>query len=189
MAKDVDQIVVGANGTVRVAPVGTAEPADIDAAFGAGWVDLGYTSEDGVTVTDSNTLETIPVWQLFYPARRIITERDFTVAFALRQFSGQQVEFAFGGGEVTSDGAGKYRFTPPAPEDLDERALAIEWLDGDKTFRLILPRGMVTENVETQVVRTAAADLPVTFGVIGTDTGQPWYLLTDDPDFADAVGS
>lgn len=189
MSKDTDQIVVGANGTVRVAPLGTPEPADIEAAFDAAWTDLGYTTEDGVTVTDSKTLENIPVWQLFYPARRIITERDFTVAFALRQFSGRQVEFAFGGGAVTADGAGKYRFTPPAPETIDERMLSVEWVDGDKTFRLILPRGIVTENVETQVVRTAASDLPITFGIVGQDGVDPWYLLTDDPDFADAVGS
>lgn len=188
MPKDTDQIVVGANGTVRVAPLGTTQPADIDAAFAAGWTDLGFTSEDGVTITDSKTLETIPVWQLFYPARRIVTERDFTVAFTLRQFSGAQVEFAFGGGSVSADGAGKFRYTPPAPETLDERMLSVEWLDGDTTFRLIIPKGMVTENVETKLVRTAAADLPITFGVIGDDAiSAPWYLLTDDPSFAEAT--
>lgn len=185
--KTTDQIVVGANGTVRVAPTGTPEPADINAAFDGAWVDLGFTSEDGVTATDAKTLETIPVWQMFYPGRRIITERDFTLAFALRQFAGAQVEFAFGGGEVSADGPGAFRYTPPAPEVIDERMLAVEWLDDDKTYRLILPKGMVTENVETKIVRTAASDLPITFGVIGEDGVDPWYLLTDDPAFAEAT--
>lgn len=186
MPKDTDQIVVGANGSVRVAPLATADPADIAAAWPAGWVDLGYTSEDGVTFTDAKTLEAIPVWQLLYPARRVITERDATAAFVLRQFGPDQVKLAFGGGDITEDGGpgtGNFRYTPPPPEDLDEQRLGIEWLDGDKTFRLIMPRGIVTENVETNIVRTAAQDLPITFGIVGQDGVDPWYLLTDDPAF------
>lgn len=183
MAKDTDQIVVGANGTVRVAPTDTADPADVTAAWPAGWVDLGYMSEDGVTFTDAKTLEAIPVWQLLYPARRVVTERDATAAFVMRQWGPDNVELAFGGGEITVDVAGAFRYTPPPPETIDERRLGIEWLDGDKTFRLIMPKGIVTENVETNIVRTAAADLPITFGILGEDGVDPWYLLTDDPAF------
>lgn len=187
MPKNTEEIVVGANGTIRAAATSVAEPADISAAFAAGWVDLGYASEDGVTALDSKTLERINVWQLFYPARRIIVDRDFTLAFALRQFSGIQVELAFGGGEVTEDGAGKYRFTPPDPEVIDERKLSVEWIDGDNTYRFIIPKGMVVDNVETKIVRSAASDLPITFGVNGTEGEAPWYLLTDDPTFAEAT--
>ena len=188
MTKNVDEIVVGANGSLWVAPVGTAAPADETAAPGVGWVDLGYASEDGVTVTDSKTLESIPVWQLFYPARRIVTERDLALSFVLRQWNGENVKLAFGGGEVTEPvpASGSYKYTPPDPEAIDERALMIDWADGTKHYRLVLTRGMVTENVETNLVRTAAADLPITFGLIGDDTGEPWYLLTDDPAFAPA---
>lgn len=187
MGKDVDEIVVGANGTVWVAPVGTAAPADESAAPGAGWVDLGFTSEDGVTLSDAKTFERIPVWQLFYAARIIVTERDLNLSFNLRQWSGVKVKLAFGGGEVTEPTSGKFKYTPPSPADIDERALLLDWSDGTKKYRLVQPRGMVTEAVETNLVRTAAADLPITFGLLGTDGVDPWYLLTNDPAFADAV--
>ncbi len=191
MGKDVDEIVVGANGTVWVAPVGTAAPADEAEAPGAGWVDMGYTSEDGATLTDSKTLEQIPVWQLFYAARRIITERDLNVAVVLRQWSGEKVKLAFGGGEVTEPDVvgnpGKYKYTPPSPGEIDERAYMLDWVDGTKHYRLVIPRCMVTENVETNLVRTAAADLPITVGILGSDGVDPWYLLTDDPAFAESV--
>lgn len=186
MAADVDQIVVGANGKLWTAPVGTAAPADEDAAPGAGWVELGFASEDGATLTDSRTLEPIPVWQLFYPARRIVTERDFSVAFVLRQWSADTVSLAFGGGTITEPSPGHFKYAPPSPEDIDERALMVDWQDGAKHYRLVLPRGVVTENVETNLVRTGAADLPITFGIIGSETGDPWYLLTDDPAFESA---
>jgi hypothetical protein len=182
MAKDVDEIVVGANGTIWVAPVATALPTSPTAAP-TGFTDLGYVSEDGVTATDSKTLEPIPVWQLFYPARRVVTERDFMVAMVLRQWSKATTELAFGGATVTEPSPGVYRLTPPDPAFIDERAMLVDWADGNKHYRLVLPRGMVTENVETQLVRTAASDLPVTFGILGSDTEDPWYLLTDDPAF------
>ncbi len=190
MAKDTDGIVIGANGTIRVAPVGTAIPTTSAANFAVGWVDLGYVSEDGVTVTDSRELESIPVWQLFYPARRIVTGRDLSIAFVLRQWSTDTVSLAFGGGEFTWVGSGQYKYEPPAPEFIDERSLAVDWIDGDKNYRLIIPKGMVTENVETNITRTAAADLPITFGIIGTDdAGAPWTLLTDDPAFATLISA
>lgn len=188
MPQDTDEIVVAANGNIYVAPVGTAEPADVATAWPAGWVDLGYASEDGVTVTDSKTLERIPVWQLFYPARLIITERDFRVAFSLRQWNTSTVRLAFGGGTVTDTaGAAPYTFTPPAPGAIDDRALGVEFIHGAFTYRLVVPRGMVTDDVESQLVRTAAADLPITFGVIGQAGADPWFLMSDDPAMAPAA--
>lgn len=181
--KDVAEIVVGANGTIRFAPVGTAAPASEAAVVDAAWVDAGYASEDGVTFTDAKTLEEIPVWQLFGPARRIVSARDVTVAFALRQWSGPNLKFALGGGTITAPSPGHFKYVPPDPEDVDEKALMIDWADGTKLYRLVLIRGMVTENVETNLVRTAAADLPITFALNWDDAGDSWYLLTNDPAF------
>lgn len=181
--KNVDEIVVGANGSIWTAPIGTAAPADETAAPGAGWVDLGYATEDGVTVTDAKTLEAIPVWQLFYAARRIVTERDLTLGFGLRQWGHEKVKLAFGGGEVTEPAPGHFKYTPPSPEELDERSFMIDWIDGTKKYRLVVARGIVSENVETNITRGAAADLPITVSLIGDDAGDPWYLLTNDPAF------
>lgn len=186
MAKDTDEIVVGANGTIWIAPVGTAAPASQSAAPGAGWVDIGFTSEDGVTLTDSKTLESINVWQLQNPARRIVTERDTQVAFVARQWNADTVKLAFGGGEVTEVTAGNYKYEPPDPEEIAEYALMVDWHDGDKDYRFVMPRGMVTDNVETNLVRTAAADLPITFGAIGDDGVKPFYILSNDPVFETA---
>lgn len=183
MAKDVDDIIVGANGTVWVAPVGTAAPTTPVAVPGAGWLDLGYTSEDGVSLVDGKTVEPIRVWQLFHAARRVVTERETTISFVLRQWGKDQVKLAFGGGTVTEPTAGVFKYEPPNPEDLDERALMIDWADGAKHYRWINLRGNVSDNVESQLVRTAAVDLPIAFGILGTDGVKPWYLLTDDPAF------
>lgn len=189
MTNNADQITVGANGSVHVAPVGTTAPADIDAALDAAFVELGYVNEDGVTFLDGKTVEPINVWQSFYAPRRIMTGKEASATFALVQWNRDNFGLAFGGGEVTEDGAGKYRFTPPEPGPIDEREMVIEWQDGDKDYRLIIPRGMVTDNVETQLVKSAAGELPIVFGVNGEDGVAAWYLLTNDPAFAPAGSS
>lgn len=183
-AKEVDQIVVGANGSVWVAPVGTAAPASEIAAYGAGWIELGYVSEDGVSIKEARTIKDIMVWQLFYAARKIVTSRAFEAKLSLSQWSLTTVPLAFGGGAVTEVTSGHYKYTPPSPETIDERALGIDWIDGTKHYRLIIPRGLVSADTESKLARTDAALLPITFAVIGDDAGgAPWYILNDDPAF------
>lgn len=187
MGKNADEIVVGANGSIWTAPLGSPLPASIADPFGDAWTDLGYASEDGVTWTDSKSLNSIRVWQEFYDARRVIESREGTLAFSLMQWNGDTVSIAFGGGDVTEDEPGMYRYTPPAPELIDERMLGVEWEDGDKDYRLVYPKGMTTDDVETNIVRTDAGMLPITFGLLGNNGADPWFFQTNDPAFASAV--
>lgn len=187
--KNVEEIVVGANGAVWVAPLTAELPEHPTAPLGNDYLNLGYLNEDGVKQTDGKTVNAIMVWQMFYPARRIVTEREFMVAFMLRQWSQSTFPLAFGGGDIEAiDGYdGMFRYSPPPPEYIDERIMVVDWVDGIRNYRVVMPRGMVTENVETNIMRTAAADLPITFAINGQEGQDPWYLLTDDPAFAPAA--
>lgn len=180
--KSTDQIRVFANGSVYVAPAGTAAPADFEAALDPLLIDLGYTSEDGVGMTKGRTIEPINVWQLLYPARRVITEEDLSINFALRQWSQDTVALAFDGGTFTAAGTG-FKYEPPASPTLQEKLVVIEAVDGAYTYRWIFPKMIVQENGDTQLVRSSAADLPLTLGIIGVDGVAPWHLLTNDPAF------
>lgn len=184
-----DEVVVGANGQIYVGATGQAEPTDATTALVGTYSQLGFVSEDGVSFTDSKTVEAIGAWQSFYAIRRIITGRELTVSFQLRQWNDATVPFALGGGTVTEPSPGEYTYTPPAPETIDERSLILDWQDGDKNYRLWIPRGMVTENVETNLTRTAAADLPITFAAISDGADDAYILFTDDPAFEAGSGS
>jgi len=189
MAKNADEIVVGSNGSIYTAPLGSPIPASIGSAFGVAWSELGYASEDGVTWVDGKSLNSIRAWQSFYDLRRVVESKEGSLAFQLMQWTGQNVLLAFGGGTVTEPVPGDYRYTPPDPEEVDERMLAVEWQDGDYDFRLTFPKGMVAENVEVNVVRTEAALLPITFSLLGEAGVEPFILDTNHPAFAAAVGS
>ncbi len=184
MANDADAIVVAGTGRVLAAPVGTAAPADLTTAYGAAWVEMGFTNENGVTFSDGKTVEDIAVWQGFYPVRQIVTAREGSVAFGLRQWDKFTVPLAFGGGVISTPTAGVFKYEPPEAGTLDERALSVEITDGIKKFRFFVPKGLVREGVETNFTRTSAADLPITMGVLGTDSAKPWYFLTNDTNFS-----
>lgn len=182
--KDAGELVVGSNGSIYTAPLGSALPDSIDDPLSEAWPDLGYASEEGVTWVDGKTMEPIRAWQSFYDLRRLVASKEGSLAFQLMQWNRDTVELAFGGGTVTEPAPGAYLYTPPEPQDVDERMMAVEWEDGDSDFRLIFPKGIVSENVETNIVRTAAALLPITFALLGQDGVPPFILQTNHPAFA-----
>lgn len=183
-----DEVVVGANGRILVAPVGTAAPVDITADPSATWVELGYASDEGVTFTVGKEIEDVNAWQSFFPIRKIVTAMSGELAFELAQWNRDTVPLAFGGGLVTEPSAGAYHYEPPEPGTVDERALILEFEDGAKSYRIVVPRGMVTEDVETEINKAPNSVLPITFAALGEAGVAPWYLDTDDPAF-EPVGS
>lgn len=195
MAQDSAEVVVGGNGKVYVAAAGTAVPTDFT-ALPAAWINVGYVSEDGVTFRGDAEIEDINAWQSFYPIRKLVTSRSATIEFIMRQWNGETLKLAFGGGSVVTSG-GTTTYAPPQPSVNDERAMVVEWLDGSETYRLVIPRGRVDGEVETNIVRTSAADLPVSFAATpnteasslsspptaGELITQPWYLITNTTSF------
>jgi hypothetical protein len=183
MAQTSTEVVVAANGQIYVGPVGAPAPDSWDDALAASYTEVGFVSEDGATITDSKEIENISAWQSFYPIRRIVTSREFTVSFAMRQWNAENIKFAFGGGTVSAASGGGYKFVPPQPDELDERSLVLDWQDGDKHYRLFIPRGMATEATEVTLTRTAAADLAITFAALSDGVDPAYTLFTDDPAF------
>lgn len=196
MSVDANEVVVGANGAVYVAPAGTAVPTTPTVALNAAFVEVGYVSEEGITFTGGAEQEDILAWQSFYPIRKIITARTAGMEFVMKQWNESTVKLAFGGGTIDRNGA-VTTYVPPSPSELDVRALVVEWQDGANDYRLVIPRGQVSGEVSTQLVRNSAADLPVSFAATpsgeadtlsspptaGQLLTQPWYLLTDQTGF------
>lgn len=181
-----DAITVAANGNVYVGALTDTPPTDPSETPSSPFLHTGLISEEGATFVDGKTLEPIPVWQLFYPARHVVTEKEANVNFAMREWNRVTVPLAYGGGDITEPTPGIYRFAPPAPGTIDNRQMIIKWVDGDKDYMLIVPKGMVSEDVETNLIKSAASDLPITFGVVGQESVDPWYILTNDPAWAPA---
>ena len=188
MAQDARQIRVAVGGgDVAFAPVGSTLPEDVTTALDPAFVIGGYTTEEGATYSYTPEVTEIRSWQSKTATRILLTGADISVRCSLQQQNAANLQFAFGGGRVETVRSGLYKYTFPADDAaLQENALVLVWKDGPYDFRLVLPRGAVSEGVESQVNRTDASLLPITFRALG-GTGNTPFLLTNDPAYE--VGS
>lgn len=189
MWNDADELVVAANGAVYFAPVGTTLPKQGDsptAKLNAAFIGAGYITEDGATLSVGSEVTDFMAWQSRQPIRRDRQTQDIQFSFAFQQWNEENIPFAFGGGVVVAHGGGVFSYSFPEANDvLDERSLVVDAQDGDNNYRIVIPRGNVTESVETSFKRTETAQLPITFkGLDPASGGAPAYLLTDSAGFA-----
>lgn len=181
---DSADLIVGGNGQVYVAPLGTALPTTTTGALNAAFLGLGYLTEDGVSWSVARETQDFPAWQSFDPVRTAMTGRTVQATFSLQQWNEDTVPLAFGGGAITGT-TPNYKYELPDPEQgTDERSVVIDVQDGTETIRFVLPRGLVVESVETQFQRGATAVLPITFKLLKPSTGKIATIYTDSDAFA-----
>lgn len=184
-SKQPAHVTVAGTGTVWVAPEGTAIPVDLTAPP-TPWLDTGYTSEDGVTVTMSRDQEEIMAWQAVDPVRVLVTAEPKTVELELLEFDRTSIGLAFRGGSWTGTAPGPFTYMPPSAGAQDVRAMIIDGLDGAKKFRLNYPRVQLQGDVEYVLTRTDAVRLPLEFAVLASTPS--WSIVGDLPGFDVAGG-
>ena len=188
MALDADQLVIPGSGHVYVGDANETFPATIGTAVttsgASGFVELGYTTESGVSFSVGRVTKEIKSWQSGYPLRRLITDTPTTVSFSLLQFTYASFRLAMGGGAIGNAGGSNYFYEPPDPDFADERSLIIEASDGDYDYRWLFRRVMLSDSVNFNLVRTEAIAFPLTFDVLesGTPSQKPWAFQTNDPE-------
>jgi hypothetical protein len=175
-SKQAAHVTVAGTGTVWVAPEGTAIPAVLTTPP-TPWLDVGYTSEDGVTLTFSREQEEINSWQSAEPVRVLVTNEPKTIELELLEFDRNSIGLAFRGGAWTGTAPGPFTYTPPAPGSSDVRAMLIDAKDSGKTFRYCFPRVQTQGDVESILSRTDAVRLPLEFAVLASTPS--WSIIGD----------
>jgi hypothetical protein len=185
-----DEMTVAADGEIYIGDVGVTLPTDATSAVGTGLFGLGLTSEDGVTFINTPEITDFRSWQSRQATRRERTGEEVQAAFSLQQWNEESVPFALGGGTITNPSTGVYKYTPPeAGDPVDERAMVIDLVDGDRKMRIVYPRGSVTEAVESQFQAAALAVLPITFKALRPADGSSTYEIYFNDADAFASGS
>jgi len=109
--RTVTEVLIG-TGTLYIAPVGTAFPADPTVAPGGSFIDIGY-SEEGWTFVLDRTIESVMAAEEFDPLKVLQTARETHVRGATLQASLENIKIAMGGGTITTPGTYD-KYTPPA---------------------------------------------------------------------------
>jgi hypothetical protein len=186
MALDSGDIRVAGMAHIYLAPLDTPFPAwEIEPA--TPWMELGYVTTDGITATYGREVTEIYAMQSSDPVRIISTRTPKTIGFAMMQQGRDQLILAMGGGSYALEAAETdvFRYTPPDPSAIDERAMLVEMIDGLYTYRWEYPRVQNREGVEQKLVREDATTFPVVMQILTpVDASAPFEMVTNDPAYA-----
>jgi len=183
MAEDSTQVRIGTNGHIYVAPVGTTAPTDSSSALNAAFREVGYTDENGVAISPTESHVDFKGWQSFYLIRRQITDRGLTFTTALRQWNGPNFQLMFGGGTWTGT-PGASKFVPPDPSVVPTKALVIDVLDGGATWRWYVPGVMPIPAGDMPINRGAIADIKIAFDLLVQPGLDPFTIFGSDTAFS-----
>ena len=182
MAQSAANTVVPGRAFLYIGPVSTTAPADESAALAAGFVEMGFTKEDGTSFATEPTFVEVKAHQSDFPIRKFLSDNKAKITCRLLEWSTPTFKAVFGGGTVAQVAAGKFRYDPPAgTTDVVQAILDIA--DGAKKYRFVFPRVRSTEGTDISLSRTEPGELPLTLEVEGTGVGSAFYVLTNDPAF------
>lgn len=145
--------------------------------------DSGYVNEDGVTITPSESTETIKDWAL-NTIRTILTEFNGTIAWTHLELSLGALKTYMGDEQV--------EVKPATPTTGTQTRAAIAgkvrpikgWYfkikDGERRVVVFVPHGQVTERGEIPLTASGAVTLPVTLSTYPDAAGNSIYIYTDD---------
>lgn len=126
MARTSSEVVLG-TGTLYVAPLATAFPADPSATVAVAWEDIGY-SDEGWTLNIARDFEDIEVAEEFDPIKIVPTGRTISLTGTAVQVSVENLKIALAGGTITTvAGPPGYKKYVPASADAapEEKALLL----------------------------------------------------------------
>ena len=124
------------------APAGTALPASADAALGAAWKEVGYVSQDGLTVSVNASTEAIKDWANRV-VRMVVTDSDETAQATVITTTEETLATVLGEDNVTASGSTikaslSLATLPP------EEAFLFRMKDGDDMIIVGCTKGQVT---------------------------------------------
>lgn len=187
MAGNAARILVAQMARVWLAPVGTVAPADATVAPAAAWRDVGLFTPDSLSWATAPTFGDVTSHQSNYITRSFQTGDGASFQVDLQEWSAANFIAVYGGGSVTSTGTGAtavYKFSPPAVGGRSDVAAMIEIIDGSKHYRRVIPRCAQREGVSQSFAKANDSTLPLRLTVLGSDVGDAFYDLSDDPAFA-----
>lgn len=175
------------SGAILVAPVGTALPTAILTAPNAAFKDLGYISEDGLSVSQSSTWETIKDWggdQI----RKFLSDFTGTMSFTMDEIRTDVLKFVYGTANVAVTAAtvstGTLHTVKLNSTEPDRVSLIANILDGPRKIRIVASLCQVTERQDLSFSRTAPVQHGVTVETYPDATGTSITIMTDDGVFS-----
>lgn len=180
MAQDTNQVRVAPNGSVNVAPYPATLPTDVTTALNAGYKELGYLNDDGASITPNIDTSGIKAWQSAVDVKTVLTALNMDIKFQMLQVT-QDTTANFFFNATWVNVVNTATMTMASNPAIQYKSLVVEWTDDlSYKYRLVIPKGIVTEREALQLKRTDALAFGVTFHCLD-DSGTLAKLLTNNP--------
>lgn len=162
-------------GSVYRAPLGTTIPTDAVTALAAAFKCLGYISDEGITNTDSRTVETIKAWG-GDPVLNVLTEKQDTWKMKLIEAMNLDVlKTVYGDSNVTGALATGAAVSVNATGDTPHIYI-IEMVYNNSTVkRVVLPVATLTELEDIIYVDGEAVGYGITLSCVADSSGNTHY--------------
>lgn len=172
MARDVDNVWVGADGRAYFGLTTVTAPTDATTTLSTDFAELGWVSEDGLTEGASEQYTEIKTWDGTV-ARKILTSSERTFQLTLLETNENTLEFYYSGDTVEAiAGGSKIEITTPSSV---RWSMVFDVVDGANTCRIYLTncevsgRGdVVYKNGEPVGYNVTVTAYPDTDGVVAT---------------------
>jgi len=165
-------------GAIMSAAKGSTLPTDASSAPDAAFVDSGYISEDGCTLSDAQTWNDIKDWG-GDTVRRIKSESQVTIAFSFLEVNVNSAKAAFGDDNVT-DTSGSLAIKINVKEP-PRKAWLVNMLDGDRKMRITVADGQITDRGDLTFTRSGAVLIPVTLTCYPDENGDTAIIYAEGP--------
>lgn len=161
-------------GAVFRGPIGTTLPTSADATLDAGFLPMGYVSEDGVVNSNSPSAETIKAWGGDI-VKVIYTERSDEFKFTLIESKRIDVKKAVYGqnnvtGTLTSGITTSVKNAVP-----ESGSWVIDMVEGNTLKRIVIPDAVVTELEDINYKDDDPVGYGVTLTAVTDATGVSHY--------------
>lgn len=174
-------------GAILTGPETDTIPETIDDFVFTGLTDSGYVNEDGVTITPSDSTESIRDWS-GAEIRRILTEFTGDIAWTHLELSADAARNYFGEDHVEITAAtvsgGEQMRASLGKNVLPTKAWYFKVKDGDRRVIVFVPHGQVVSRGEIPLMQSGPITLPVTLATYPDADGQNIYVYTDDGVFS-----
>lgn len=183
MALDAGNVRVGITGGVRVSDTGTTAPTDSDSSYAAGWNEVGYISEDGVTEAHDDNVNEIVAWQNGTVVRSTRTQTTVRLSFTIIETKKTGLELFHPGSTIS--GSSDYTMNVVAPT-AERKQFGLDVVDDDKHLRILALNAEVTERGDVIYQNGEPVGYPVTITCYPDDNGYVLIKLSDDAAWAES---
>ena len=165
-----------ATGAIWVAPKGTTLPTDASTSLAAAWKLLGFTSDAGVSISESSSNSTIRAWEGRTEVFTVRTEYTESVSFMPIQCNAEVARLMWGSNAVTT-ASGKITATHHG-NTLEPVCIVIETVPRDGIVKRYTGTFQLVERGAQTLDGTQVDGRQLTFNNIPDSSGVTMYEYT-----------